>query len=104
MPGNAVREMRNARGRDKVASMTNETQQLPDPLICIDPNRLGGMACFAGTRVPVKTLFDYIEAGDPLSEFLVDFPNVTRDHAVAVLELARTSALEFVQQRQTAAE
>lgn len=45
---------------------------------------------FAGTRVPVKNLFDYLEAGEPLEEFLIDFPNVSRAHAVAVLELART--------------
>lgn len=45
---------------------------------------------FAGTRVPIKNLFDYLEAGDPLEEFLIDFPNVSREHAVAVLELART--------------
>jgi uncharacterized protein (DUF433 family) len=66
---------------------------LPDPLITANPERLGGTPCFAGTRVPVKNLFDYLEAGDPLSEFLVDFPNVTREHAVAVLELARRTAV-----------
>ena len=57
---------------------------------------LSGAPVFTGTRVPVKTLFDYLEAGDPLSEFLADFPNVTREHAVAVLEMARRSAVESV--------
>lgn len=66
---------------------------LPDPLITSSPERMGGTPVFAGTRVPVQTLFDYLEAGDPLSEFLVDFPNVTREHAVAVLELARKAAV-----------
>jgi uncharacterized protein (DUF433 family) len=44
---------------------------------------------FTGTRVPVRALFDCIEGGDPLGEFLDDFPNVTREHAIAVLEMAR---------------
>jgi uncharacterized protein (DUF433 family) len=44
---------------------------------------------FAGTRVPVHTLIDYVEAGHPLDQFLEDFPSVTREHAIAVLELAK---------------
>lgn len=47
---------------------------------------LGGTPVFAGTRVPVQTLFDYLEEGDTLDEFLDDFPAVTREHAVTVLE------------------
>ena len=66
---------------------------LPEPLITAKLERLSGTPVFAGTRVPVKALFDYLEAGDPLDEFLDDFPNVTREHAVAVLELARTAAI-----------
>lgn len=58
---------------------------LPDPLITATKNRLSGAPVFAGTRVPVQNLFDYLEGGDSLDEFLSDFPNVTRDHAVAVL-------------------
>jgi uncharacterized protein (DUF433 family) len=54
-----------------------------------DPEILGGTPVFVGTRVPVKNLFDYLEAGDSLDEFLNDFPSVTREHAVAALELAR---------------
>jgi len=54
-----------------------------------DPEILGGIPVFVGTRVPVKTLFDYLEAGDSLDEFLNDFPSVTRKQAVAALELAR---------------
>lgn len=50
---------------------------------------LGGAAVFRGTRVPVQTLIDYLEAGDRLDDFLADFPTVTREQAVAALELAR---------------
>ena len=48
---------------------------------------------FAGTRVPVQTLLDYLEAGDSLDVFLEDFPTVTRDQALGVLELLRTRLL-----------
>ena len=54
-----------------------------------DPEILGGTPVVVGTRVPVKNLFDYLEGGDSLDEFLNDFPSVTREHAVAALELAR---------------
>ncbi len=67
---------------------------LPDPLITVDPKRQGGTPVFSGTRVPVQTLFDHLEAGDPLDVFLEDFPNVTREHAVAVLASAKSALLE----------
>jgi len=54
-----------------------------------DPEILGGTLVFVGTRFPVKNLFDYLEAGDSLDEFLSSFPSVTREQAVAALELAR---------------
>ncbi|WP_026101272.1 DUF433 domain-containing protein [Synechococcus sp. PCC 7336] len=54
-----------------------------------DPDILGGIPVFVGTRVPVKTLLDYLEAGDPLDEFLDHFPSVRREQAIAVLELAK---------------
>jgi uncharacterized protein (DUF433 family) len=54
-----------------------------------DSEILGGTPVFLGTRVPVKNLYDYLEAGDPLDDFLNDFPSVTREQAVAALELAR---------------
>ena len=54
-----------------------------------DPGILGGVPVFVGTRVPVKTLYDYLEAGDSLDEFLDDFPAVTREQAVGALELGR---------------
>ncbi len=62
---------------------------VPNPLINGSPERHSGTAVFAGTRVPVHTLIDYLEGGDPLDAFLTDFPDVSREHAVAVLELAR---------------
>jgi uncharacterized protein (DUF433 family) len=66
----------------------------PDPLITTSPDRLGGTPVFAGTRVPVQTLMEYIEAGDSLDDFLADFPSVSREHAVAVLELAKSALLD----------
>jgi uncharacterized protein (DUF433 family) len=62
---------------------------LPSPLITRSPNRPSGAAVFAGTRVPVQTLIEYLEGGEPLAAFLDDFPDVSRERAVAVLELAR---------------
>lgn len=64
-----------------------------EPLITTSPDRLSGMPVFAGTRVPVQTLIDYLEAGDPLEAFLKDFPSVSREHAVAVLEVAKSALL-----------
>jgi uncharacterized protein (DUF433 family) len=54
-----------------------------------DPEIMGGTPVFVDTRVPVQTLLDYLEAGDTLDEFLDNFPSVSRDKAVAVLELAK---------------
>ncbi len=56
-----------------------------------DPDILGGTPVFAGTRVPVRVLFEHLEAGDPLSVFLQDFPSVSRELAVSVLEDAQTA-------------
>jgi len=53
-----------------------------------DPEILDGIPVFVGTRVPVQTLLDYIEGGDRLDDFLEDFPTVTREQAVAALDLA----------------
>ena len=50
---------------------------------------LGGTPVFNGTRVPIKTLIDYLEAGDRLDDFLQDFPTVTHEQALQVLELAK---------------
>ena len=58
-----------------------------------DPEILGGISVFAGTRVPVQNLIDCLEAGDSLDEFLDSYPTVTREQALAALEIAR-EALE----------
>ena len=55
-----------------------------------DPDIMGGTPVFVGTRVPAQTLLDYLEGGDSLDEFLEDFPSVTREQAVAALELGNS--------------
>jgi len=62
-------------------------------LITIDPEILGGVPVFKGTRVPVKTLFEYLENGYSLDEFLECFPSVTRDFAREVLECSEQALL-----------
>lgn len=62
-------------------------------LITVDPDICGGTPVFFGTRVPIRTLFDHLEAGDPLEVFLDDFPSVSRELAVAVLEQAHAALL-----------
>ena len=57
--------------------------------INIDPDILSGTPVFNGTRVPIQNLFDYIEGGEDLEEFLDDFPSVSQDAAMTVLEMAR---------------
>jgi uncharacterized protein (DUF433 family) len=58
-------------------------------LVSRDPEVMSGALCFAGTRVPVKNLFDYVEGASTLEDFLEDFPSVTRQRAISVLEAAR---------------
>ena len=62
-----------------------EAETKPESVVSTDPEIMSGTPCFRGTRVPVKTLFEYLAAGDPLEEFLDGFPSVTREHALAVL-------------------
>lgn len=59
-------------------------------LISCSPDIMGGTAVFYGTRVPVQTLLDYLEAGETIDEFLEGFPTVKRDQVVAFLEEAKT--------------
>jgi uncharacterized protein (DUF433 family) len=63
-------------------------------IVWVNRQRMSGAPCFAGTRVPVQSLFDHLEAGVPLEEFLDDFPGVIREQAVAVLELSRSRLLD----------
>jgi uncharacterized protein (DUF433 family) len=60
-----------------------------DSVIVKNPEILGGMAVFRGTRVPVQNLFDYLEGGETLEEFLEGFPTVSREAALAALEEAK---------------
>ena len=59
--------------------------------VSIDPEVMSGAPVFLVTRVPIQNLFDYIEGGEDLSEFLDDFPSVSKEAAVAVLEMAKKS-------------
>ena len=68
---------------------------LTSRLVHSDPDILGGTPVFVGTRVPVKTLLDYLESGDSLDEFLDHFPSVSRKQAIAVLELAKEMLIAY---------
>jgi uncharacterized protein (DUF433 family) len=57
-------------------------------IITVDKDILSGQPVFTGTRVPVESLFDHLEAGVPLDEFLDDFPTVSREQAIALLDIA----------------
>ncbi len=62
-------------------------------VVKIDPEIMGGTPCFAGTRVPIQNLIDYLEGGDSIGEFLEDFPTVTREQVISFLEEAKESVL-----------
>ena len=64
-----------------------------DQVICHDPDILGGTPVFVGTRIPVQSLIDHLKAGDSLDQFLDGFPSVSREQAVAFLEIALTAAI-----------
>ncbi|MEP7336178.1 MAG: DUF433 domain-containing protein [Acidobacteriota bacterium] len=67
--------------------------QIIEGVIWIHPNRVSGAPCFINTRVPIQNLFDYLETGHTLDDFLEGFPPITKKQAVKVLELARTHLL-----------
>ncbi|PKB80325.1 MAG: hypothetical protein BZY88_08955 [SAR202 cluster bacterium Io17-Chloro-G9] len=67
----------------------------PETVVHSDPEILGGTPVFAGTRVPVQSLFDYLEGGETLGEFLRQFPSVKREQALAALEIARDSVISI---------
>ncbi len=71
--------------------MAQHEQELP---ISRSPKVLSGTPVFTGTRVPVKNLWDYLEAGENLDEFLDDFPTVTREQALAVMHRAAEKLLD----------
>ena len=63
-------------------------------VVCRDPDVMGGTAVFCGTRVPVQTLLDYLEAGETIDQFLEGFPSVTREQVIAFLEDAKDRLVE----------
>lgn len=73
--------------------MSPNTETLARALVSRDPEVMGGAPVFAGTRVPVETFVDYLEGGSSLGDFLDNFPSVTRDQALAALELLRQALL-----------
>jgi uncharacterized protein (DUF433 family) len=76
------------------ATSASEEIHIPsEPLITQSEDVLWGTPVFAGTRVPVQTIFDYIKAGHTLEEFLDCFPSVSRDQTLAVLEWAKEAVL-----------
>jgi len=62
---------------------------MQQPVISRSPDVMGGAPVFSGTRVPVQTLLDYLEAGDSIDEFLPGFPSVSREQVIAFLEQAK---------------
>jgi uncharacterized protein (DUF433 family) len=64
------------------------------PYVWVNPARMHGEPCFKGTRVPIKTLFDHLRAGDPIDEFLAGFPPVTREQVIGVIDLAALGLLQ----------
>jgi len=66
------------------------------PVISRNPDVMGGTAVFSGTRVPVQTLLDYLEAGESIDDFLDGFPSVTREQVIAFLEQAKDRLVESV--------
>ncbi len=59
-----------------------------------DPEILSGTPVFCGTRVPIKSLFDHLEAGDSINDFLEGFPSVRREQVIALLEMSQSRVLE----------
>ncbi len=68
---------------------------LTTSIVHSDPEILGGTPVFTSTRVPVKNLWDYLAAGDSLDIFLDDFPSVARTQAVALIELAQNTLMDY---------
>jgi uncharacterized protein (DUF433 family) len=85
-----------AGGLPIVASQATEAYcvGMKQPVVSCDPAVMGGTAVFSGTRVPVQTLLDHLEAGDSIDDFLEGFPSVTRAHVIAFLEEAKDRVIE----------
>lgn len=64
-------------------------------VVTVDPDVLGGTPVFRETRVPIQSLFDFLEAGDSIEEFLENFPTVRREQVIALLQTARERVMSF---------
>jgi uncharacterized protein (DUF433 family) len=71
-----------------------EIQNVGESVVKIDPEIMSGAPCFAGTRVPIQNLIDYLEGGDSIHDFLEGFPSVSREQVIAFLEEAKARMLE----------
>jgi uncharacterized protein (DUF433 family) len=69
---------------------------MEQPIVSRNPEVMGGTAVFAGTRVPLQTLLDYLEAGESIDDFLEGFPSVSREQVIAFLEQAKDRLVESV--------
>ncbi len=87
---NLVRRQKNLFGVTLGARKVGESP-MEMPIVVVDPEIQSGAPVFSGTRVPIQNLFDYLEEGDALDVFLEQFPTVTREMAIAVLEQARVA-------------
>ena len=76
--------------------MASDRQSSLQEVISVNPKIMSGTPCFAGTRVPVQTLLDYLEEGDTIDHFLADFPVVRRSQAIQFLNLAKDQLIECV--------
>jgi uncharacterized protein (DUF433 family) len=72
---------------------TGKLRNMSQSVVKIDPEIMSGAPCFAGTRVPIQNLIDYLEGGDSIDEFLEGFPTVSREQVIAFLEDAKESVL-----------
>lgn len=69
---------------------------MEEPVVTRSPDIMGGTPVFAGTRVPVQTLLDYLEGGETIDDFLEGFPSVTRSQVIAFLDAAKDRLVETV--------
>lgn len=74
--------------------MSAEQKAKLDKLLWVDPDRMSGAPCFAGTRVPVQMLIDHLKHGDTIDDFLEGAPSVSREQAELFLELASEQLVE----------
>ena len=72
---------------------TGKLRNMNQSVVKIDPEIMSGAPCFAGTRVPIQNLIDYLEGGDSIDDFLEGFPTVSREQVIAFLEEAKDSVL-----------